>query len=189
MILISAGHHAGAQGAQAHGRSEWPEASRWQNDILHTLGHRAEAVPTGLLRDKVRYINNRDPALAVEIHFNSAKVNGKHVGEGSETLYTPGDHRSKRAAQLVQTHLAPIFPPDRGVKEGWHRQDYPGRVDYHGDVDGDEKLVWFLLGTLCPAIIIEAEFIHNYDRIDTGMGRGSLAISNALVEYMEWADA
>ena len=35
--------------------------------------------------------------------------------------------------------LAEIFPPSRGIKEGWYRQDFPGRVDYDGDVEGDEK--------------------------------------------------
>jgi len=189
MILVSAGHHAMAQGATADGRTEWPEATRWQMNILQILAHRAGPVPTGLLRDKVAFINSVRPAIAVEIHFNSAIKDGVHVGRGCETLYTPGDHRSKEAAELVQAQLAPLFPPSRGTKEGWYRMDRPGIVDYHGDVDGDEHPDYFLDKTECPAIIIEPEFIHRWDAIYTGMGRGCLAISNALIKYLNWVKA
>ena len=185
MILVSAGHHAAAQGARAHGRTEWPEAMRWQEDILHTLGHRAGPVPTGLMRDKVKFINQSGPDLAIEIHFNSAKVGGKHVGRGSETLYKPGNDRSKHAATIIQAYLGDVFPPNRGAKEGWYRMDRPGVTDYQGDVEGDEKIDYFLRETNCPSIIIEPEFIHRHDVIDAGMGRGCLAITNACMTIIE----
>jgi hypothetical protein len=187
LILVSGGHHEQARGARYKYFTEWPETLRWRDEIVRTIGHRADIIPTGTLHDKVRYINERSPALAVEIHFNSAIARGKHVGQGCECLYKPDGHRSRHAAQQVQMYLAEIFPPSRGIKEGWYRMDFPGRVDYDGDVDGDEKLDYFLAATDCPAIIIEPEFIHNIDLIYRNMGVGCMTIANALVNVMaDW---
>lgn len=187
MILVSAGHHNGAKGATYERYTEFDLALPWRNEIVNNLSYNGHIVPSGLLRDKVKYINERDPALAIEIHFNSAIARGKHVGRGCECLYKPEDHRSRHAAQQIQLDLAPYFQPDRGAKEGWYRMDFPGRVDYHGDVDGDEKVDYFLRATKCPAVIVEPEFIHNIDKIHQNMGLACLAISNALIRLMnDW---
>jgi len=186
MILVSAGHHALAKGATWQNWNEYDEAKTWRDDIVHTLEHHAAPVPSGLLRDKVKFINQVDPALAIEIHFNSAKnMRGHHVGSGCESLYKPEDHRSRHAAQQLQMAMAEVFQPSRGAKEGWYRMDFPGRVDYHGDVDGDEKIDYFLRATNCPAVILEPEFIHRMKIVHTGKGLCCLAICNALFHLMK----
>lgn len=160
MILISAGHHPLARGACYDGFCEYDEALKWRDEIISILGDQAVAVPTGTLPQKVKWINALDANIAIEIHFNSAIINGTHVGRGCETLYYPGSKKGKDLARTIQHAIAPIHFPDRGIKEGWYRMDKPGIVDYDGDVEGDEKPDYFLRKTNCTAIIIEPEFIH-----------------------------
>lgn len=168
MILLSAGHTPEAPGACAGSFCEHAEAMEWVKRIAWQLRHDMEVqvIPSAPLAAKVREINDahaRRPAhLAVEIHFNS---DPGHAGKGSETLYCPGSVKGKRAADIVQRRLGAIMLPDRGVKEGWYRMDRPGHVDYVGDVDGDEKIDYFLKATDPVAIIIEPEFIHNRQMI------------------------
>jgi hypothetical protein len=163
MILISAGHHEAAQGAQFKGCTEWKEAVKWKDLIIETIGaHKSHGVPSGTLSEKVKFINERHPWMAVEIHFNAAvDSTGKNIGRGCETLYHPGSVKGKIIAEEVQGFLHQLFPPDRGAKEGWYKMDRPGQVDYPGDVDGDETIDYFLRKTSCPAVIIEPEFIHH----------------------------
>ena len=183
MILVSAGHHAAAQGAQFKGSTEWEEAVLWRDIIVQEIGeHRAHAIPSGTLPQKVQYINARSPWMAVEIHFNSAiDAEGKHVGEGFETLYYPGSVKGRIVAAEVQKHLSwALQTRNRGIKEGWYRMDAPGRVDYHGDVDGDETIDYFLRKTRCPAVILEPEFIHRQTFIKRMRGPACEAIADAL---------
>ncbi len=187
MILISAGHHEGAQGAQWNGHTEWREACRWRDYIAHRLGpDKSIVVPSGLLGDKVLYVNRARATAAVEIHFNSAIVNGQHVGDGCETLYHPGSVEGKNLAGHLQDAMVRIegLRPDRNIKEGWYRQDAPGRVDYHGDHDGDEKPLYFLKATKCPAVIIEPQFMHHYDSIQYHRIAACEVLVEALLQYL-----
>lgn len=183
MIFLSAGHHVGAQGARWNGFTEWMEARQWVH-IIHQLipsGH-SIVVPSGTLPRKVNAINSKATSddIAIEIHFNSAVVNGKHVGRGCETLYYPGSVKGQNVAEILQDAMVPIFPPDRGVKEGWYRMDRPGVVDYDGDVDGDEKIDYFLRETACPAVILEPEFIHHATLLMESRHMACISIAGAL---------
>ena len=186
MIAVCAGHHQDAQGATFEGHTEWPEAVLWRDRLVGVLGEGlALTVPSGLLRDKVEFINASQAVCAIEIHFNSAMMHGKPVGRGCETLQYPGSVRGGELAYCVHKVLARHFPPDRGVKEGWYRMDYPGRVDYDGDVEGDEKLDYFLVKTHCPAIIIEPEFIHLWADIERKRAVTCLGMATALTTLMD----
>lgn len=164
MILLSAGHNPEAQGATWKGWSEYQEACLWVREIMtHTTG--VEFIPTGSLKNKVEYVNSKKATLAIEIHFNSAKVwrdlnnDGKvtddevrNVGSGALTLYAPGSVRGRAYAELFQNAIEPLFGKHwNGVMEGWYRMDKENGPDY------------FLSKTNCPAIIIEPEFIHHKD--------------------------
>ena len=185
MILISAGHHAPVDPGACFGEfCEHAEALSWVRAIvqyLHDDGVDAGMVPVGPLPEKVEFINRYSALLAVEIHFNSAKDSaGKNIGRGCETLYHPKSPSGRILAQALHDALAPIFPPGRGAKEGWYRQDKPGHVDFQGDIDGDEKLDYFLAVTHCPAVIIEPQFIHLKDDIRAREVEGCLAIAACL---------
>jgi len=169
MILISGGHHTHARGATHEGNSEFPETRIWAELIVHrlkALDLDAAVVCQGKLRKKVKEINNLHSEinckLAIEVHFNSL-ASGR--ARGCETLYYPGSIKGKLYAERIQETMVRFFPPDRGIKEGWYKMDRPGVVDYHGDVDGDEKIDYFLRKTPCPALIIEPEFIQYYEDI------------------------
>ena len=170
MILISAGHHPKSPGACHDGFCEHDEAVRWVIELLqHFDETEAAAVPTGTLAEKTDYINKRQPKLAVEIHFNSLYANKTVDAErGCLQLYYPGSETGKRAAQIVQDALAPLFPPDLGVREGFYRLDPTMGVD------------WFLAKTNCMALILEPEFIDRKDEIVTKRAQACLALAEAL---------
>jgi len=165
VIAISAGHYPEKPGAcYPPDNDSWCEhdlAEHWINRITPIIRQQVmvEIVPSGWLGSKVRYINALPACkLAVELHFNSAPG---YKGAGCETLYCPGSMRGRHAAEVMQEHLAKVFPPDRGAKEGWYRMDRPGHVDYKGDIEGDEKIDYFLAKTTPVALIVEPEFIFN----------------------------
>lgn len=188
MILLSAGHYPESPGACFGTFCEHAEAVEWVNRIAFYLRHQiaVQVIPTGPLSEKVRTINDihrlTPAALAVEVHFNSAGG----MGAGSETLYCPPLLSSQpnigmMAARIVQDAMGTIMSPNRGIKEGWYRQDKPGHVDYPGDVDGNEKPDYFLM--CAPiALILEPEFIHRRDLIESKREVATRTIADALAK-------
>lgn len=170
MIFISAGHHPAKPGAKFERFIEHDEAVIWSELLVDAIGPSATLVPPGTLQGKVDFINARllNGDIAAEIHFNSAVAEGKHVGRGCETLYYPGSDKGKALASSVQEALAVVFPPSRGVKEGWYRMDPARGPDF------------FLARTKCPAVILEPEFVHRFDLIVENRSEAINALSKAL---------
>jgi N-acetylmuramoyl-L-alanine amidase len=158
MIYVSAGHYPAKKGATFEDFAEYDEALIWADLITAHLGADGVRVPTGVLKDKVNFINKGLATMAIEIHFNSAINAGQHVGQGSETLYYPGSKTGKVLAERIQTVLAKYFPPNRGAKEGWYKMNQINGPDF------------FLAKTACPSIIIEPEFVHRKDLIRSKRG-------------------
>lgn len=184
MIHISAGHHHRKQGANFNGVTEYSLTVKWADMIFELLGsENAVRVPNGFLRDKVDFINKHNASLAVEIHFNSAKLwkdwnkNGHidegemvNVGRGSETLYYPGSQKGLEAATLVQDALSKVYPPDRGAKPGYYQMNPKRGPDY------------FLAKTRCTSLIVEPEFIDNLEIIGAKFEEACYAIAKTLLE-------
>jgi len=162
---------------------EHEQAAYWCAKIAQHLPSTIELfhVPTGPLKEKVEDINAQHCDLAVEVHFNAC---GGCGAEGAETLYCPGSASGKEAAGYLQRAMATCGVRDRGVKEGWYRQDYPGRVDFDGDVDGDETPDYFLKATNCTALILEPEFIENHWRFDRLRPLMTAAIAQGICDYL-----
>jgi N-acetylmuramoyl-L-alanine amidase len=157
MIFISAGHYPAKPGAKYERFIEHDEAVIWAQLLVDQLGDDATLVPTGVLKEKVAYINTRtlQGDIAVEIHFNAAvDEDGNNVGRGSETLYYPDSTKGKALAKVCQKVLAEHFAPDRGIKEGWYRMQKKYGPDF------------FLAKTMCPAVILEPEFVHRHHLIE-----------------------
>lgn len=176
MIFISAGHHATKPGASFNGFSEFDEAELWADLLVEKLGDNSLRVPSGVLRDKVEFINNRDPveSIAVEIHFNAAvDGDGNNIGRGCETLYYPESKRGQLLAAFCNDALSSIFNPDRGIKEGWYRMNPKNGADF------------FLAKTKCPAVILEPEFIHRKEIIQVNRESACELLSNALLLAQE----
>jgi len=175
VIFVSAGHHPAAPGATFERFIEHDEAVIWQHLMCEKLCKNCLEVPPGTLRKKVDFINSRliNGDIAIEIHFNSAVVNGQHVGNGCEVLYYPGSVKGEHIATLCQEALALVFPPSRGVKEGWYRMDPKRGADF------------FLARTKCPAIILEPEFVHHAEII---MDNREMAIGLMIDNLKEYID-
>jgi len=186
MILVSAGHHETAQGASYGGITEFDLTVQWADRIALLLGDQGLRVPNGVLKDKIEFINSNDVDLAVEIHFNSAKLwkdwnkNGHiddgemvNVGRGSETLYYPGSTKGKIAAEIMQQALGHVFKPDRGAKEGYYQMNPAKKADY------------FLRRTKCTSLIIEPEFIDNQIALNEKFDIGCTMIAATLLEIQQ----
>lgn len=186
MIFISAGHYPERPGACFGNFCEHFEASVWAKLIVVNLndnGCKALLVPEGTLKVKAEYINSNEPVLAVEVHFNSFKVWEDAVktglitedelhdtGSGSEVLYYPESQKGAILASNIQKALVEIFPPARGIKEGWYRMNPENGPDY------------FLQKTNCPAAIVEPEFIHRKHEIRANRREACAAIGAAIIK-------
>ena len=187
MILLSAGHYPKEPGAcfpdENRTWCEHEEATHWVTIIALYIRQQmgVAVVPSSWLGDKVKWINTYRPVpvLVAEVHFNS-DISKKQ--KGCETLYCPRSKKGQAAAQIVQNAMSSIFPPSRGIKEGWYRQDSPGHVDYPGDVEGDEKVDYFLAKTKPVSLIIEPEFIYNRGVIEGVRDIGCEIIAKGLLD-------
>jgi len=171
LIAISAGHYPLRPGARARGTDEWHEAMEWASRIVRLMGDISFFVPTGVLKEKVDFINAMpDVEVACEIHFNSYPGG---QASGSETLYYPGSEKGRQLAEGIQRRLGAIFTPDRGAKEGWYRMDKSNGPDF------------FLAKTSMTSIIIEPEFLVNIDDIRSKMETGCQVIAEQLIAFIQ----
>lgn len=176
-VFIAAGHHPERPGAGFEGFYEHDEAERWLDEMF-TLDPEQRTlvrVPTGALEKKCNFINYRCKVtdVAIELHFNSAvNADGEHVGAGCESLFMPGSPSSERLAKVCQDVLGPMLPPSRGLLAGWYRQDEK-RGAY-----------FFLQRTRCAAAILEPEFVHRRDVIQSKRPIVARALARALGAYV-----
>lgn len=182
-LALSAGHYPASPGAVYGAVVEHTIAVEWVTylkPLLEQYGLTVFMVPTGALVAKVGAINAEQCDAAIELHLNSDPA---HAGTGCETLYMPGSVESQRFAGEVQSKVALVVPPDRGVKEGWYRMDSPGHADFPGDVEGDEVVDAFLRLTHCPAVIVEPLFIHDPRVLSAGPAVCA-ALARGIANYL-----
>lgn len=177
MILLSAGHYPRKPGACFGAFCEHEEAVLWCNYVMRdikAMGYACDVTKTGRLSNKVVELEKVKASLSVEIHFNSARDSqGKHVGQGTETLYYPNSFLGKLSAIEVQVRLAPVFGRDRGIKEGWYQMNPDKGADH------------FLRARGTTCLIIEPEFIQFEQKIISYRGPGSKSIAQGLIAAYE----
>lgn len=183
-VGIGIAHYPEAPGACSGDFCEHAESSVWTTLLSQNLANvniGCFVADVGKLGQKVKQINAADCDIAIEIHFNGG---GDARTRGAETLYCPGSTKGKRLARLIQAELFPAMKTiDRGIKEGWYKMDRPGVEDYAGDVEGDEKIDYFLRKTNCPAVIIEPNFIQQRANIVAQRVPGVHAILAGIKAY------
>lgn len=186
VIALSYAHYPEAHGASFNGFSEHYESIAWTMMIKNVLiahGYKVVIAPVGRLGNKVVWINTHKPEVAVEVHFNGC-VNPNV--NGCETLYYPKSKNGKKLANIIQKSLQPeMGNTDRGIKEGWYLMDVPEQVDWVGDVEGDEKVDYFLRKTCCPAVIVEPDFISQIQTITEKRCGGATMIALGIIKYLE----
>lgn len=188
-VALVAGHNQGAPGACHNGVCEYPLTKdmmfRVAGILMDVSGIQVLTHAGGSLEDKVAWVNKMAPNLAMEFHYNGC---GGCKAEGTETLYDPGSDNGHEAATLIHPFIVEaVGGTDRGIKEGWYHQDKPGRVDYPGDVDGDEHRLYFLHKTACPALILEPEFIEQVKPTDVEFFEHvAYAVAEGIIEYAKF---
>jgi hypothetical protein len=187
-FVLSAGHNPDKKGAKWADLYEYDVTSKWIPEIARYLrykGHSVIEIKTGSLVQKVKDVNVKtmgyDDVLAVELHFNSA---GDTFVEGSETIYYPGSVSGHKAALEYNTKFFELAEKyvikDRGIKEGWHRMDRPGVVDFYGDQDGDEMPNYWLRKTSCTALILEPLFMCQLPKLNDNWKELCWSIGDSL---------
>lgn len=180
-IAVSAGHNPKAQGAEFQGVTEYVVTTKYMNSLAKYLGAAAVIIPTGPLTQKISAINKSGASIALEVHFNAGGTVGKATG--TETLYCPGSKRGAALAEKVNNAIVSAVPgiKNRGIKEGWYRLDVPGKVDFKGDIEGDEKVDAFLGNTKPVSVIIEPFFIWELEAIEKYREAICKAIADVLL--------
>lgn len=205
MIFVSAGHYPAKPGAVYEGFVEHDEAVLWAKLISDALHVRGCLVPTGVLQQKVEFINSRceGHGLALEVHFNDAtkwidrNKDGKvsedeleHIGEGAETLYCPGSARGIRLATIIQASIDHLFPfrwTDRN-KDG---KQQPDELEGRGIKEGWYRMKkengpdFILERTRIPCVIVEPEFVQRKDRILKNRDEACASLAAALLAAEE----
>lgn len=175
-VAVSIGHNPVKPGYRVGKFSEYsemaPVAGLLVQELMY-LGIQACMVGTGSHRSKVEQVNSMRVDLAIELHLNAGS------GVGVETLYCPGSTKGMTAAAIIHDQVKGISPRDRGIKEGWYRQDRK------------RGPVFFLAQTNCPAIITETYFMDNQTMMDKFADNlafyGNLAerLAAGVTEYLE----
>lgn len=185
-VGLSIAHYPESPGAGHMGFYEHAESIVWTGLIRgFLLDHEYEVAvaPVGRLKTKVDWLNKQNCAVVLETHFNHSSLLSVN---GCETLYCPGSVKGKQFADMVHRRYAPgLDNRNRGIKEGWYRMDVPNRVDYQGDVNGNEKADYFLRKTNCPALILEPDFISQLLTITTKRFSVSMNIAIGIIHYLE----
>jgi N-acetylmuramoyl-L-alanine amidase len=111
-------------------------------------------VALGTRVSRVNLLHAKTPCVLISIHSNAAG-NGKdwHAGEGYEVFTSPGQNKSDEYASIWFDEMKKEFPTMKG------RSDLKD-----GDHDKEERFT--MLGTKCPAFLIEMAFHTNVKEVE-----------------------
>lgn len=168
-LVISIAHGPNSTQAIEGLFNEYTISLMWSTLLDRSLKARGidcEIINTPFFTDKKNLVNNFNPRLAIEIHFN--EFHDESV-RGSETLYHPGSWLGKMYAVIMQQHLGKMEKRNRGIKEGWYR----GQVG---------TPLYFLAYTKPPALIIEPGFIDACEDLILQAPEGVALIADAIEE-------
>lgn len=180
MIALSAGHYPNSPGVCYRSICEHGEASIWVSILTSVLRDISSicVVPSVRLKDKISWINaHPEIKLVCEIHFNSDE---SKKAAGSETLYAPNSVKGRECARLIQAEMAGIFLPNRGYKEGWYKMIRPPNPAAVPDA--------LLAKTKPVAIIVEPEFIYNYQMIEDRRIAGCNSLAKGLLKSIAYLE-
>lgn len=175
-VLLSVAHSHLARGAEnaRHGINEYDVSLRATEAAAAVLRQRSCPVvvldaahnPVTVYDDiKVAAARALNPSLAVEIHCNSNADKRANYGE---VIHRAGDPLALRAAVTVADHLRDALG---STKHLWPWRG--ARIDERG--------LFFLQKTNCPALIVEGLFISNDEQAEWLASPGGAEAYGALV--------
>lgn len=170
-VILSIAHGRNADQAIEGLFNEYTLSLMWSTFLHRELLRRgidSEVINMPLFTDKKNHINKRNPKMCIEIHFNSFYDTSVR---GAETLYNPGSVLGEKYAGIVQSYIKHLPNRDRGIKEGWYKQD--GKTP-----------LYFLHYTRCPALIIEPGFISAQEELIKVAPLGVEFIAQAIDEIL-----
>ena len=175
-VIISVAHGPNSTQATDGLFNEYTISLMWSTFLHNKLmlkGIDVQTINEPIFLNKKNIINKINPTLCIEIHFNSFYDNAVR---GAETLYDPGSVLGEKYAGIVQDHIRCLPNSDRGIKEGWYRQDGKTRL-------------YFLHYTRCPALIIEPGFIAAREELIEMAPMGVDLIATAIGEIIGFSTA
>ncbi|MDP8228151.1 MAG: N-acetylmuramoyl-L-alanine amidase [Candidatus Electryoneaceae bacterium] len=182
-VVISAGHTKSKPGASYHGMSEYPEAVKvieLLRPLLEDAGLDVTVINNVRLSSKIGRINQDQPDIAVELHFN-AEASGQ--ASGAETLHGTLA-TSQTLATMIQKQIVECCGvKDRGIKMGYYRGDK------------ENKLVAWLRKIKPPtaAVIVEPLFLSNPEDAALLKGKDAIhekiaqAIATGIFDYLNFS--
>jgi N-acetylmuramoyl-L-alanine amidase len=173
-ICLSPAHTPTKPGATYNGVTEYGLSCAVIGDLIFRLdkaGHEAHLIGSDSNAVQVDWINNIDPDIGLELHFNastSSKMNG------TETLYSGSVAGGDLAFYINQSIVDLLRTRNRGIKIGYYQQDKT------------KPVIEIIRNTRCPFVVIEPLFLSNpsdFAKIDIGLI--SIAIFEGILRYGE----
>jgi len=184
-IVLCPGHHPHKPGAvnKNFGISENQVAVPIVNTAaaaLNAVGHTVHVV-SGTLREKVQKINEIEPDIAIDLHFNADPETDDTDdlrGYGCMVMHHPKSHKRKKQADAMS----------RVIAHDLNTRDLGGRKGYYwgGSKPGTQP-DYFLAKTTCPAFIPEPGYIdnNNFAKIFLTTPEGQQHVAVALVHGIQ----
>lgn len=202
-IAICPGHHLRAPGAvnERYSLNEHMEARKVIQHLVTLLSEHEVRIFIGRLTEKVQMINQWNPTLAIDLHFNA---DADHLdphdlndsrGTGCMVMYCPRassyedkepqSERRKQASTMSKIIAKELHVRNHGARPGW----YWGRLDENGNPTHKD---YFLVHTNCPAFIPEPLYIDNnadakkwlvsnkHDKIAEALYKGIVEVLNMI---------
>jgi N-acetylmuramoyl-L-alanine amidase len=192
MIFISAGHNPKDVGAVAKGQTEYELNAKFAAAAMDVLGYEAQAVPTGTLREKIDWINERcgKDDIAIEIHMNANRMPSV---SGTEVYYA--FEQDKAVAETLDRAVANILGVKGRARDLNAAHDIGcmlpfdhnlGRV-VHDSQSGIGSLGW-CRQVKCHAVILEVGYMTNAKDMAALQAQGTPlrvagAIKRAFVQH------
>ena len=149
-IVLAAGHRFDEPGAEAHGVSEFYLSRNIIRKAVEKINLMSQinveiiVIEDSIsLSDKIKQVNQINPDLAVEIHWNACQNTSVN---GSEAFYA---ENGSELSILASHAYCQIFADVSGIQS---RGNKPDIMSQH------PRLAW-CRDTNCPAILVENEFL------------------------------
>jgi len=186
-LVVCPGHYEDFKGVIKNGYNEYDVCNEIVMELVKLIDTTKYDfnVFRGSLIEKVEYINNINPDIALEIHLGNS--NNQKVS-GSRTFFKLNDNDSKFLAQtILKSCVTNLNTEDNGAWVGWYKKISPKLVSLNKAPEGwTAKLDLFLAKTNCVPVIVEPFFISSQiDCEEFLIGQKITSVANSIYDGIE----